>query len=296
MEGENIAVADTSTEVDSSRAVSETNGPQAEADAGQVSVWDIDDDVVDTDGGSEVVEVNAKPDTVDEAKVWTDDDYRLQNEDEGATFDKPMLVKLKGKVVEVSNINEMRNLVERGLGASKKYMDMAEDRKTIQFMTDNNISMDTLTQIVNGRGEEVVESESDVDRVAYEIQNSDYVDDFRSIASMLPSDVQDMVSSDAGALAGLRNDIVNGKLTVDSMDKIDRLVAINGMDFKSAYQKVTNEPIDNSRDERAEQSRNTLQNQPKNTQTKTAPAQPKSVWDMDDAESARFFEKNILKR
>jgi len=277
-------------------ATNSTDAQVNDTDAAPVDVWDEDYNVDDVDSdGSEDAQDEANPDAPEEVAATnpTDDDYKSQNDNADAKLDKPILIKLKGKVVEVSNVAEMRNLMELGLGATSKYREMAEGRKTLQFMEDNSIDMETLTGIVNNRGQEPVvpdvsyETDTQLESIATEIQNSNYIDTFREVATMLPADVTDAIRSNPQALQGFKNDISTGRLDSSKMHEIDKLVAIKGMNFQDAYVQVTTGSR-TKQEENAAESRNTLTSQPKNTQVSSA---PKSVWDMTDEEYDRYFNK-----
>ncbi len=271
-----------------------TNDTQVQAEADATDVWseDYDVDAMDNNGSDEVAD---KADHATEDEVipveLTEVDYKAQNDNADAKLDKPILIKLKGKVIEVSNVSEMRNLMELGLGATAKYRDMADDRKTIQFMSDNNIDMDALTSLVNSRGQDVVTTDNSqytihIDTIAKEIESSNYVDTFRDVASMMPDDVIDIIKTNPNALAGFRNDVSSGRLTATAMHEIDKLTAIKGMSFQDAYVQVTTNTA--TKNKVADESRNTLTSQPKNTQVSSA---PKSVWDMTDSEYDKYFSK-----
>jgi len=259
----------------------------------EVDVWDeefdMDDAPIDDADDAEVV-----PDDV-EAPVNMKELYKAQNDAADGKLDKPIYIKFKGKVIDVESIAELKDLAERGLGANKKYLDMAEDRKTIQFMYENNIDMETLNSVIASRGEKPVESDAsninpEVLSIATEIEASSYAGEFTELVSKLPQVFHEQMRVEPGLLKGLSLDVENGILTQGAIDKMDRLIAINGMDPIEAYLTATDEAPEVAKqknDELAEK-RNTLQSQPTNNQISK---QPTSAWDMSDDEYDRYFAK-----
>ena len=219
---------------------SESTPTTPEVDAGSQettpSAWDEDFDmdapVPSEDAPQETDKIVAEP-------IDLDGLYTSQMEDKESALDKPILIKLNGKVTEITNINDMKDLMERGLGSTKKYQEMAEDRKVIEFMNNNGISMETLNQLVTSDGSVPIESNNSqqdmqVQQVVDKISNSAYVEEFKSGVSFLPDNVKDTIGNSPELLDGLYGDFESG-LAQKVLPIVERTMAIKGLDFITAY-------------------------------------------------------------
>lgn len=265
----------------------DSSGVNTEVDAWSED-YDADVDPID-DAEADKVVVDEVDDTVNMKEL-----YKAQNDTVDGKLDKPIYIKFKGKVIDVESISELKDLAERGLGANKKYLDMAEDRKTIQFMYENNIDMETLNNVIASRGEQPVESGTsninpEVLSIATEIEASSYAGEFTELVSKLPQVFHEQMRVEPGLLKGLSLDVENGILTQGAIDKMDRLIAINGMDPIEAYLTATDDvPGAKQKNDELAGKRNTLQSQPTNNQISK---QPTSAWDMSSDEYDRYFNK-----
>lgn len=180
--------------------------------------------------------------------------YAAQMSNKDASLENPILIKMNGKVVEVDNINDLKDMAERSLGATKKYQEMAEDRKVIEFMKSNNISMEALNQLIVSRGEVPVETVShtekdiQVQQVVDKISSSAYADDFRNGVSFLPDNVKSELANSPELLDGLYGDFESG-LAQKVMPLVEKSMSIRNMNFVDAYveavQSLDNKPVNN---------------------------------------------------
>ena len=72
-------------------------------------------------------------------EVDLDELYKAQMNDTDATLDKPLLIKINGKVTEINNINDMKDLMERGLGATKSFQQIAKHKKVAAASPPNTV-------------------------------------------------------------------------------------------------------------------------------------------------------------
>jgi len=205
-----------------------------------VDVWSEDfnmDGEAPSEDGAQAVE------KIVEAPIDLDGLYAAQMDSNDAVLDKPVLMKLNGKVVEIDNVNDMKDLMERGLSATKKFQEMAEDRKTIEFLDNNGLTMEDLSQLIQSRGEKPIETSQNtqqdmqVQQVVDKISNSAYVEDFKSGVAFLPDNIKETIGNSPELLDGLYGDFESG-LAQKVMPIVERTMAIKGLDFITAYRQA----------------------------------------------------------
>ncbi len=257
-------------------------------DAGS-DVWSEDFDM-DGDAPTEDAPEAAK-EVVDEP-IDLDGLYSAQMEDKNSKLDKPVLMKLNGKVVEIDNINDMKDLMERGLGATKKYQEMSEDRKVIEFMNNNGISMETLNQLIKSDGSVPIESNQNsqqdmqVQVVVDKISNSAYVDDFKNGVAFLPDNVKGFISDSPELLDGLAGDFESG-LAQKVLPIVEKTMAIKGLEFIDAYTQAVQSL--NAGSKPTEKKINPLSAEPRGNILGVKAEPAKSVWDMDSTEFKKYM-------
>jgi len=214
--------------------------------------------------------------------------YKAQMDNSDSVLDKPMLIKINGKVTEINNVNDMKDLMERGLGATKSFQQIAEHKKTIQFLEDNNLSMEDLNQLVTANGNEPItqdETAVQVETVAQTILDSDYASDFKSTADMLPDDIREQMGKNPGLLKDFYGDVQSG-LAQQIMPKVEQLMAIKGMDFFQAYG-VAGQALNNNNTD-MEQKKQTLRSQPK-PNSQSLDSNNTDIWSMSDSEFDKYM-------
>ncbi len=257
-----------------------------------VDVWDED---FKMDGEPPVVEGTVADDISDTpapAELSFDDQYKTQLDGE-QKLNEPVYIKVRGKVVDISDVNELRDLAERGLGASAKYQEMAEGRKTLQFMQDNGITQDTLDSVIASRGEQPVESDTathEVEQIASDILGSSYASDFKEIVQSMPAEVSKQLGEDPAMLKGLAADVESG-LAQRIMPMAQRYMDINGLPFIDAYVKAGRQ-LDQQQSS-PKVSKDTLKAQPRGV-TQSMQRET-SVWDLSSDQMDKYFNDNILK-
>jgi hypothetical protein len=244
---------------------------------------------------SEVSKEDSESDTED-SKSDTNDNtpdedlealYIAQN-DSDESLTKPLIIKFKGKTHKLESMNELRELAERGLGATKKYQELSEQRKLFETLEANGYNKEALLQLVTadkgGKLEEVDHSSVEVDGVAQEILNSSYADTFKEVVSDLPSDVTEQMRADANMLKAFAVDVESG-LAKAIMPEVSRLIDIRGMDFKEAYIQAAKKHLSNQ--ESVQSKRKVLKAEP--TSSSNIQTSNVDIWSMSDAEFDKYF-------
>jgi len=249
-----------------------------ESDTKDSSTEDTDT-TEETEGGSETESGSDEP---------TVDLYREQLSNKDAKLDKPVLIKVDGVVYEMTNINELRDLAEKGTNATRKYQRLAADRKRIEALEaelrqkyGENIEQTEDGSVGEAPYDETVER---IDEIAESILNSSYSDDFKNHIGQLPISEREMIGSDPAVLQGLAEDYESG-IAQKIMTKVPRLIRVNGMSFLDAY-KYAGSQITNKTDKK--ESVEKLKSQPKRTNQKSG--SPVNIEDMSDDEFERYFE------
>jgi hypothetical protein len=216
--------------------------------------------------------------------VNLDDMYRQQLDSE-AKLDKPVLIKYKGKVIDVNDANELRDLAERGIAATYKLQEAAEIRKQYEGITPEDIELLKRfkagdTSVVDELAVErptVDTTTEEVNSIASEILSAPYAEQFKSFVEVLPPMDKQQLSSNPRLLNGLKIDFESGTAQ-KLMPLVERYVSVNGMDFISAYTKAGKEVL--SKDSARKKTMEQLSATPKpNTSVNTTP--PTDVWSLD---------------
>ncbi len=180
--------------------------------------------------GADTTEVDENSDEPEEIDL--DELYRVQIDAKDTELDKPVLLKHDGNVMEVSNLDELRNLAERGFNATKKFQRLAEDRKALEAQ------LEELGQVPNV--EESNDVVNEVEDVADEILSSSYAETFIADMQSMPDEVRDQLSNDPQLLRELSIDYKSG-LGSKIMPKVSRAMAVGNLSFRDAYVKVGRE-------------------------------------------------------
>jgi hypothetical protein len=223
--------------------------------------------------------------------------YKQQLESD-AKLDKPIFIKYKGKVIDINDANELRDLAERGIVATYKLQEAAEIRKQYEGITPEDVELlrrfkagDTsVIQDLAVERPQVDTTSEQINTIASEILSAPYAEQFKGFIDVLPPVDKQKLSSDPRILAGLKIDFDNGTAQ-KLMPLVERYVSINGMDFLSAYTKAGKEVL--NKDSARKDSMEQLTAAPKSTTSvnKTAPT---DVWSMS-SEAFRKLGDNIRK-
>ncbi len=234
-----------------------------------------------------------------------DDLYKLQMEDGEAVIGKPILVKINGETTEIANVNDMKNLIEKGLGATKSFQQIAEHKKTLQFMEENNISMDDLNHIVGGTSttddlgqvEDNNVNIQEVENVANDILQSEYADDFKSGLEFVPSNIKEQLTNDPALLKDLAADYESG-IAQKIIPQVEKLMAIKGLNFFQAYA-MAGQSLDidgvGSQEPVKRVNKAKIQASPRGntntTNSRSARPGDTNVWDLDDEQFDKYFKQ-----
>ncbi len=172
-------------------------------------------------------------------------------------------------------------------------------------MEDNDIRQEDLDLLVQSRGEAPIVRDANVNAtedVAQSILDSDIADEFTRLASELPDDVKQMMSTNPNMMSGFAHDVRTG-LAGAIAPVVSRYMNVNGMTHMQAYGRARSEFF--SKNQQQEQPQKQKQ-QPQNTianKRDTLQSQPKpgasvskggmSEADMDkmsDAEFEKYWE------
>ena len=239
-------------------------------------------------------ESNSKAKDVD-----LEDKYKKQLED-GFELNEPVVVKVDGHVMEITDSKDIQALINKGLDYTKKTQEIAQHKDTLKFLEDNGINdINTLQQVLSGQVQidptqlqqpQVADPKTDhVNQVAEHILQSDKADEMKSIIGSLPYEAKQILESDANVLGGLFNDVKSG-LAQKIMPTARRLMTINGLDFISAYMQAGKEIVDSEKtnDER----RNILTSEPKSKgRTQKRSYTREDIYGMDEAEFEKYLDK-----
>jgi len=285
--------ADNNAEVAETEVVSDNSETN---DTGDVDVWDMTDDQFDeiNDGPAEPKESKSEPVEKDETiEMSMTDRYDAQQSDDKAILDKPILLKHKGEIIEVNNIHELKNVAERGFSVTKKLQQISE----IKDRLEKQLTEAGLQPDVDSSDVETNDNENEVNDIANRIMNSDYVEDFKSVAIHLPDEIQQEMHTNPRMLEALSVDVANGRVTADLMKQIDRAMLTQDINFQQAYVKVIGsaEESKQAKKDTVNSNRNRLQNQP--TSTQVVKKATKSPMEMTDEEfDAEFAKMSFNKR
>jgi hypothetical protein len=205
-------------------------------------IEEVETEVVDTPD-EEVNRIDALSDEDFEKEfneVETDESDTVKSDDEpkdleaiyksnlgtDAKLDDPIVVKVDGTVYELDSLDEIRNLIERGTGVTRKYQKLAADRKALEEQ------LAALGQEPNVTSDNPVED--DVETIANDILASSYADAFTADVQQLDAQTKEVLASDPQMLKGLAIDYESG-FAQKIMPNVHKYMKINGMSFEDAY-------------------------------------------------------------
>jgi len=186
------------------------------------------------------------------------------------SLDRPVVLKRKGKLYDISDLDQLRDLAERGLDATSKLQEVAELKKELLKAQNPDVSEQELQNI---------NVETEVETIAQSIVNSPIAEDFKSVITELPEEVVNTLRSDPQMLKGLKLDVESG-LAQKVMPSVRRYMDIEGLDFRSAYLKAGSEVVESAK--RRDTAVTQLTSAP--TKTGNVEVKEKDIWDIDDNE------------
>jgi hypothetical protein len=287
----------------------------------EVDVWESEEFDINNNpeavGGSDTDEIGGEhteteeqtdkqqpEDEVSESNVsdW-EAKYKEQIQNPDAKLDKPILLKVKGKIIELDTVNDIRDLAERGIGSTAKFQEMAEQRKFIQELENAGISKEDIDLLVKARrgdaeaanallGKEPPQQvqtqdttvSPEAEAVAQEIIDAPYANEAKEALSLIPEEQRNQLVTNPQFLRGIKTDFERG-VAQKLMPKVEKYVLVNGMDFLSAYAKAGQEVFGNGVDEKAK----TLTSKPR-VGSSVMKQEPQDPWSMDDETFRRAME------
>ena len=258
----------------------ETTEPIVEVEETVTSVDDLSDEQFeehfDKIGNEDVKSETDESEPSEKVELTDEDLYKTQITDTDAKLDKTVILKHDGEIYKIDNLNELRNLAEKGFNATKKFTKLAEDRKALEAQ------LQALGQEPNI--EAVDESSDAVNDVAEQILESNYADTFKSDISTLPSEAREFIAGDAKVLQGLAMVYESG-LAQKIVPRVKREMAIKNLSFIDAYMSVGK--TIQSRQEDVQQKKQILSAEPKQTSYASSAV---DVDKMSDKDFDAYFE------
>ncbi len=153
------------------------------------------------------------------------DDLYRDNLGTDKKLDEPMVIKVDGHIYEIDSLDEIRNLMERGSSATRKFQKLSEDRKALEKQ------LEELGQTPEVKVDTVQE---EVDSISDDILNSSYADVFTEQLRTMPDEVRQLLGTEPDILRELSIDYERG-FGEKVMPEARRLMALKGIDFLPAY-------------------------------------------------------------
>ena len=284
---------DTMTDVNSTsqeQTAVDTQQVDTQADQQPVDIWseefdinqqDITNQPETTDGGDEeTTSVETQEDQQSDTIDW-EARYKEQLGNSDAKLDKPILLKVKGKVIEIDSLQDIRDLAERGTAATQKFQEMSEQRKFLEKLSSMGISPDNIDMVLAGEIQpQPVDSNTntnpEAEAVAQEILASQHADSIKSALSLLPDNQAQEFATNPQFLRGLKSDYDAG-VAQKIMPLVEKYVLVKGMPFLEAYAKAGQEMLSGNKQEKAK----TITAKP-TVGTSVKKQEPTDVWSMDD--------------
>ena len=249
------------TEIESQNIQDETNDNSG--------VWDEEFDVNDGEPSEESVESdepNKEPENTDSEPEYITAGL--------GDLEKPIVIKYKGKKFDITSKDQIRDLMERGMGATQKLQELAEMRKELALKDNPELTDEQLQES---------ETNESVERISQEILDSDIADDFKQVLSVLPEQELGKFRTNPKMLQALQHDVASG-LAQQLMPEVEKRMALENMSFDEAYMAVGIELMESNgngqvRDNKARK----LGSIPSAT-TSIMESKPKDIWDLDDKE------------
>ncbi len=216
---------------------------------------------------------------LDDEPTTLDDRYASQLGNRDMVLDKPVLIKYNGEVMEVSNLNELRNLAEKGFNSTQKYQKLADDRKKLEArlleLGDEPEPLDTI--------------QDELDDISNGILSSSYADVFQTQIDRLPKEAINVIS-DPAVLRNLAIDYDNG-IGEKIMAEVPRLMAIKGLSFEHAYQTAGNALLKSREQQELDKPRvDMLKAEPTKTSNKVSNDRGRvNIDNMSNAEFDKYF-------
>jgi hypothetical protein len=292
----------------SETTMTDTPAESTSTDSADVSQEVVSSPVVESEGSdvwndeefnmNEPLVPTEKPveDTVVDAD-W-DGMYKTQIDSEsGLALDKPILLKHKGKVLEIKDAKDLRDLAERGLGATSKFQEMAEQRKMLDGITGEDIDLlrrardgdaEAMNQLVSKQNvspEEVQKQQyvEQSEQIATEIIGSDYADQFKEALGLFPESQRYEVATNPRFMGGLKQDFDKG-IAQKLMPSVQKYMAVDGMEFIEAYARAGKEVLGGGRSKKAEK----LSSAP-SASSSVQREEPVDIWEMDSDQFSRIM-------
>ena len=211
---------------------------------------------------------------------------------------KPILVKYKGKYIDVQTVDELRDLAERGVMATQKAAELAEIKRSLEGISQEDIDLlrrarqgdrEALEALVSSPSSPQPDPAlSEAETVAREILESPYAEKIKATMQMVPPQQREVFAQNPQMLRALQRDFEDG--TAEKlMPTVERLVAVRGMDFLSAYRQAAIEVL-GSQESRQQQAKSLSANPGARASVTDHQPEP-DIWEMSSEDFRRLMDK-----
>ncbi len=245
--------------------------PSAENDGVQNDPWDEDFDTTEIprEETTEVVEPNEETVTNEQPEYITKGLGDLA---------EPIVVKVNGKIYDIKDKDQIRDLMERGFNATQKLQELAQSKRELLKEKNPDITEQELDS---------VDVNNEVEQISSEILNSPNVEEFKNVFAAMPEEALNQFRSNPGMLRGLKVDIDSG-FVGHIMPSIQRYMDIDGMGFQEAYMTAGQEYHEGKnqrqqKENKVNANRELLSNAPSNSSA-VASSESKDIWEISDSD------------
>ena len=178
-------------------------------------------------------------------------------------LDTPVVLKRKGKLLDITSMDELKSLAERGLDSTIKNQELAGHRDMIETLKTNSISMEDINLLANAKNGSLEAlkqlqsqysatsevdvqdmttdaTQSEIRAIAEKADNSPYANDFVTVLGAIDAPTLAEFKQYPEALELLRGEVENGN-AIKYLPQVEKAMAVHNMDFVSAYEKVSGE-------------------------------------------------------
>ncbi len=252
----------TDSNVTDVQEVVESTEPVAATEESQVNT---------NDAWSEDFDMDSEPtmDTVEavEPKVEASPEYITEGLGD---LDKPIVVKVNGKIYDIKDKDQIRNLMEKGFNATQKLQEVAELRRELEQYKNPEATVEQLDAIGDN---------AEIESISQSILNSSYADSFKDSVGELPEGTLNELRTSPRMLKGLSVDFESG-LAQKIMPMVGKLMDIESMSFQEAYTTAGRQVM--SKQDKVSNSVNKLVAEPRTSNN--VEVKQDGIWDMSDSD------------
>jgi len=215
--------------IDDNQEGIETIDPIDQQEANQENdVWaedfDMDDiPTVEDNSGDDVTEDDS---IAVESTIEDDDAIGPEYITHGlGELDSPLVVKVKGEIYDLKDLDQIRDLVERGFMATQKTQELADMRRQMEMEKNPGLTPDDYIEL---------EAVNEVEQLSQEIISNGHGEMASEALSLMDQGDLEKISRDPSMMRALIKDLDSGVLNA-IMPSLKRSITIDGMSFQQAY-------------------------------------------------------------